>query len=142
VIFAGVNLGRGTPARQVEPSKVARYAHRNLGAGGIYLCIEHDPDAIAAREAGGVGVPHKIVSCYMHLATYAVATDEKVTAGQIIGIVGRTGVKVSPPHLHLEIRVNDRFTNPARYLTDMVIPPKATMTYRYVMKAKRARLRV
>ena len=32
---------------------------------------------------------------------------------------GRTGVKVSPPHLHFEIRVNERFTNPARYLTDL-----------------------
>jgi len=142
VIFAGANLGHSAPAAKIPPSKIARYAHRNLGVGGIYLCIEHDPEAIAAREAGGVGVPRKIVSCYMHLNSYSVDADEKVSAGQIIGVVGRTGVKVSPPHLHLEIRVNDRFTNPARYLTDMVIPPKATMTYRYVMKAKRARLRV
>ncbi|MCW3066721.1 MAG: Peptidase family, partial [Solirubrobacterales bacterium] len=60
-------------------------------------------------------------------------------AGQTIGFVGTTGVKVSPPHLHFEIRVDDRFTNPARYLTDMVIPPKATMTHRYVMKRMRLR---
>jgi murein DD-endopeptidase MepM/ murein hydrolase activator NlpD len=94
--------------------------------GGIYLCIEHRPE-------------HHIVSCYMHLSSYLVSQTEHVTAGETIGFVGRTGVKVSPPHLHLEVRVDNHFTNPLRTLGDFVIPPKATMTYRYVMKAKRAK---
>jgi murein DD-endopeptidase MepM/ murein hydrolase activator NlpD len=128
VIFAGANLGHGVRGAPIPPEKIARYTNRRLGVGGIYLCIQHDSE-------------RKVVSCYMHLQSYKVAVDQKITAGQLIGFVGRTGVKVSPPHLHFEIRVDDRFTNPARYLTDMVIPPKATMTYRYVMKAKRARLR-
>jgi hypothetical protein len=75
----------------------------------------------------------------MHLQTYRISDGDRVTAGETIGYVGRTGVKVSPPHLHLEIRVDDRCINPVRYLADLVIPPKATMTHRYVMK--RARLR-
>jgi murein DD-endopeptidase MepM/ murein hydrolase activator NlpD len=75
----------------------------------------------------------------MHLSTYRIAQGDQVRAGETIGFVGRTGVQFSPPHLHLEIRVDEKFTNPARYLSDLVIPPKATMTYRYVMK--RARLR-
>jgi murein DD-endopeptidase MepM/ murein hydrolase activator NlpD len=129
VMYAGANLGpnRGRPA-PIPPSRIARYLHRRLGSGGIYVCVRHDEE-------------RRVVSCYMHLSSYSVAVDDKVSAGEIIGIVGRTGVKVSPPHLHLEIRVNERFTNPMRYLTEMVIPPKATMTYRYVMKAKRNRLR-
>jgi len=55
--------------------------------------------------------------------------------------VGRTGVKVSPPHLHFEVRVDDRFTNPVRTLGDLVIPPQATMTQQYVLKARRAKRR-
>jgi murein DD-endopeptidase MepM/ murein hydrolase activator NlpD len=126
VIYAGANLGLGVRGDSIPPTKIARYTNRRLGAGGIYVCIQHDSE-------------HKVVSCYMHLQTYRIAAGDRVTAGETIGFVGRTGVKVSPPHLHFEIRVDDRFTNPARYLTDLVIPPKATMTHRYVMK--RARLR-
>jgi murein DD-endopeptidase MepM/ murein hydrolase activator NlpD len=127
VTYAGANLGKGVRGDSIPPSKIGRYTNRELGAGGIYVCIQHD------------GSDRKIVSCYMHLSTYRIAEGDHVAAGETIGFVGRTGVRLSPPHLHFEIRVDDRFTNPARYLTDLVIPPKATMTYRYVMK--RARLR-
>jgi hypothetical protein len=126
VIFAGANQGGKIRGASIPPSKIARYAHRRLGAGGIYVCIQHDSE-------------RKVVSCYMHLSSYRIAQGDAVKAGETIGLVGRTGVKVSPPHLHFEIRVDDRFTNPARYLTDMVIPPKATMTHRYVMKRMRLR---
>jgi hypothetical protein len=130
VIFAGVNLGRGRPRKgPIPPEKIARYATRNLGVGGIYLCIEHKPE------------PKRIVSCYMHLSSYVVSERQEVKAGETIGFVGRTGVKVSPPHLHLEVRVDDRFTNPVRTLGDFVIPPQATMTHQYVMKAMRAKRR-
>jgi murein DD-endopeptidase MepM/ murein hydrolase activator NlpD len=130
VIFAGVNLGRGrTRKGPIPPEKVARYATRNLGVGGIYLCIEHKPE------------PKRIVSCYMHLSSYVVSERQEVKAGETIGFVGRTGVKVSPPHLHLEVRVDDRFTNPVRTLGNFVIPPQATMTHQYVLKAARAKRR-
>jgi murein DD-endopeptidase MepM/ murein hydrolase activator NlpD len=127
VIYAGASLGKNRARPEsIPPEKIGRYTNRTLGVGGIYVCIQHDSD-------------RKVVSCYMHLQTYRISDGDRVTAGETIGFVGRTGVKVSPPHLHLEIRVDDRFTNPCRYLADLVIPPKATMTYRYVMK--RARLR-
>jgi murein DD-endopeptidase MepM/ murein hydrolase activator NlpD len=77
----------------------------------------------------------------MHLGGYNVAEREEVKAGQVIGELGRTGVKVSPPHLHLEVRVGERFTNPVRTLGDYVIPPKDTMTHQYNVRAQRARLR-
>jgi hypothetical protein len=76
----------------------------------------------------------------MHLASYVISEGDRVTAGETIGFVGTTGVKVSPPHLHFEVRVDERFTDPLRALGDMVIPPKATMTHIYMMRAKRARL--
>lgn len=127
VMFAGINFP-GSPRRLVPAAKSGRWAYRRLGPGGIYVCIAHDEE-------------RQIVSCYMHLASFSVAVDDQVKAGDQIGIVGRSGVKVSPPHLHFELRINERFTNPCKYLGDRVIPPKATMTYRYVMKAKRSRLR-
>ena len=133
VIFAGVNM-RGQPRRgEIPPSKIGRYRNRRLGAGGIYLCLRHDvPEG---------SPPRKVVSCYMHLSSYVVSEKEHVLAGQTIGYVGRTGVRVSPPHLHLEIRVDDYAKNPARYLTNLVIPPRATKTYHRVLANKRARMR-
>jgi murein DD-endopeptidase MepM/ murein hydrolase activator NlpD len=127
-IFAGANLV-GHPRRGgIPPEKIARYASRRLGVGGIYVCIDHDDSE------------RKIVTCYMHLSSYVISERDRVTAGQTIGFVGTTGVKVSPPHLHFEVRVDDAFTNPLRVLGDWAIPPKATMTHLYMLKAKRARL--
>jgi len=129
VIFAGANVPGQARKGPIPPDKIARYAHRRLGVGGIYMCIQHKPE------------PDKIVTCYMHLSSYVVAEKDEVKAGQTIGYVGRTGVKVSPPHLHFEVRVGDRFTNPVRTLGELVIPPSATMTHQYVLKARRAKLR-
>ncbi|MES1171870.1 MAG: M23 family metallopeptidase [Bacteroidota bacterium] len=126
VMFAGANLV-GAPRRSVTPDKIARYRWRRLGAGGIYVCIEHAPD-------------HHVVTCYMHLDTYSVTEGDTVTAGQYIGRVGRTGVHVSPPHLHFELRIDDRCVDPTRHLAELVIPPKATQTYKVVMKAQRLRI--
>jgi murein DD-endopeptidase MepM/ murein hydrolase activator NlpD len=129
VMFAGANLP-GHPRKDgIPPSKIGRYAKRRLGVGGIYLCIDHDDS------------DRKIVSCYMHLASYVVGKGDDVRGGQLIGYVGNTGVKVSPPHLHFEVRVDDRATNPLKTLGDLAIPPKATMTHMYMLKAKRAKYR-
>jgi murein DD-endopeptidase MepM/ murein hydrolase activator NlpD len=137
VIFAGANL-KGAPRREIPPSKIARYARRRFGAGGIYVCIRHDA---RAADANGGPTDKEVVSCYMHLNGYQVAKGDAVTAGELIGWVGRTGVSNSPTHLHLEIRVDDRIVNPARYLADLVIPPSDTLTHQYNVAAKRARLR-
>jgi len=126
VIFAGANLPGRPRKGPIPPEKIARYAHRRLGVGGIYVCLEHEADK-------------RVVSCYMHLSSYVIHDREHVSAGQTIAYVGRTGVKVSPPHLHLEVRVDDRFTNPTRTLGDLVIPPNATLTHQRVMKAMRAK---
>ena len=129
VIFAGINSPTRARMSGIPPEKIARYKHRRMGVGGIYVCIEHTPE------------PKRVVSCYMHLGGYNVAEREEVKAGQVIGELGRTGVKVSPPHLHLEVRIGDRHTNPIRTLGDLVIPPKDTMTHQYNVRAQRARLR-
>ncbi len=130
VIFAGINSPTKSRMSGIPPEKIARYRHRRMGVGGIYVCIEHTAE------------PKRVVSCYMHLDRYNVAEREQVLAGQVIGELGRTGVKVSPPHLHFEIRIGDRHTNPLRTLGALMIPPKATMTHQYVVRAKRAKARL
>jgi murein DD-endopeptidase MepM/ murein hydrolase activator NlpD len=129
VIFAGINSPNHSRMSGIPPEKIARYKHRRMGVGGIYVCIEHVPE------------PKRVVSCYMHLGGYTVAEHDHVLAGQVIGELGRTGVKVSPPHLHFEVRIGDRHTNPLRTLGDYAIPPKDTMTHQYNVRAQRARLR-
>jgi len=130
VIFTGINSPTKARMNGIPPEKIARYKHRRMGVGGIYVCIEHTPE------------PKRVVSCYMHLGTYNVSEREEVKAGQVIGELGRTGVKVSPPHLHFELRIGDRHTNPLKTLGDTMIPPKATMTHQYVVRAKRAKMRL
>ena len=127
VIFAGVNMPGAKRKGPIPPDQIRRYRNRRLGVGGIYLCIEHSTE------------PKRVVTCYMHLDSYVVAERDEVKAGQTIAYVGRTGVKVSPPHLHFEVRVDDRFMNPVRTLGNTVIPPQATMTHKYVLRAKRLR---
>jgi len=126
VIFAGANVP-GSPKKTVSPAQINRYRWRNLGPGGIYVCIAHAPE-------------RRVVSCYMHLDTFTITEGDAVKAGQEIGRVGRTGVQLSPPHLHFEIRVDDRVTDPARSLAALCIPPKATQTHRYAVQAQRTRM--
>lgn len=94
VFFAGVDLpGRGS-------ARSMRVSLRRMGHGGRFVCIEHAP-AAAEDEA-------YLRSCYMHLEKVFVQTGELVTRGQLIGTVGRTGMKRSAPHLHLEIKSDKR----------------------------------
>ncbi len=131
VIFAGVALVNNMKYGPIPPSQIARYASQANGRGGIYLCIRHDASEDATR----------LVTCYMHLERYFVACGEQVRAGQTIALVGRTGVKRSPPHLHFEVRVDNQFRDPWALFTDKMIPPVDTLTYRYAQRAQRARAR-
>jgi len=52
---------------------------------------------------------------YAHLQSFAVYVGQQVTKGQMIGRVGMTG-RTTGPHLHYEVRLNDRPMNPRTYL--------------------------
>lgn len=54
-------------------------------------------------------------SRYGHLATITVAVGATVKRGDRIGTVGATG-RATAPHLHYEVRVNDRLLNPLQFL--------------------------
>ena len=50
-----------------------------------------------------------------HLARFSVHTGQTVHKNDVIGYVGTTG-RTTAPHLHYEVRVNDRPVNPRNYL--------------------------
>lgn len=70
-------------------------------------------------DAGGYGNfievahPNDMTTIYGHLSRIDVATGDKVTPEQRIGLVGSTGYSTGP-HLHFEVRRNGDQVNPTR----------------------------
>jgi murein DD-endopeptidase MepM/ murein hydrolase activator NlpD len=57
------------------------------------------------------------VTVYGHLAKFAVKAGDMVKRGQVIGYVGSTGAS-SAPHLHYEVRYQDKSQNPINFIFD------------------------
>ncbi|MCP4674698.1 MAG: M23 family metallopeptidase [Deltaproteobacteria bacterium] len=108
VAFSGVDLPGGGKSRQLRPEEAAAIPNREMGAGGLYVAINHGE---------GLG------SIYMHLESLAMRQGADVKAGQIIGTVGRSGTVSSGPHLHLELRVGTDRIDPAKPFADVLINP-------------------
>jgi murein DD-endopeptidase MepM/ murein hydrolase activator NlpD len=58
--------------------------------------------------------PH-LVTMYAHLSEITVRVGEEVTRGDVVGLVGQTGI-VTGPHLHYEIRVDDDPVDPMGWI--------------------------
>jgi len=52
---------------------------------------------------------------YGHLSRALLKVGQKVKRGDVVGLVGTTG-RTTAPHLHYEVRLNDRPVNPRSYL--------------------------
>lgn len=110
VVYAGVDApGKG--ARKVTLDKSGAIRKNSMGPGGLFVQIQHKDN---------------LMSEYMHLLNYLVQNGQWVKAGQIIGHVGDTGIRISVPHLHLQMRDNGEIINPLVYLRAYLIGPQAT----------------
>ena len=54
------------------------------------------------------------ISKYAHMSKFEVRVGQKVKRGQIIGLVGNTGLSVAP-HCHYEVIYKNRKVNPVNY---------------------------
>ena len=99
-MHTGVDFGvpYGTPIRAAGSGTI-QIAGRN-GAYGITVKIQH-------------GKSYETLYAHMSKLAAGIRRGSKVNQGQIIGYVGSTG-RSTGPHLHYEVRVNDRPVNPTR----------------------------
>jgi murein DD-endopeptidase MepM/ murein hydrolase activator NlpD len=69
------------------------------------------------RYGNGVVVAHsdKVETLYAHMSKVRVHTGQKVSRGDILGFMGRTG-NATGVHLHYEVRLNGRPVNPQPYM--------------------------
>jgi len=95
-IHAGIDIGArtGTPVRAPARGTVA-FAGRQNGYGRTII-LEHG---------------HGVQSLYGHLSKFVVKRGQTVEQGATIGLTGNSGHS-SGPHLHYEVRVNERPVNP------------------------------
>ena len=98
---AGLDIAAswGAPIAAAAPGQVL-LATRAGGAYGIEIIIDH-----------GSGLR----TVYGHLSQLNVTGGERVSRGQLIGLVGSTGFSTGP-HLHFEVRQNGELRNPLGYL--------------------------
>jgi len=97
----GIDLATaaGTPIRAALDGTVL-YVRRSNGGYGLHLVLDH---------GGG------FLTMYAHCSSVSVTQGSRVSAGDVIAAVGRTG-RSTGNHLHFEIRNNGQTENPAAYL--------------------------
>lgn len=95
----------GTPIYSTGDGVVTR-AERNRQGYGIMVEIDH-----------GYGYTTK----YAHMSEFKVRKGQKVSRGEVIGLIGNTGTSTAP-HLHYEVIYNDRTVNPVYYFHNDLSP--------------------
>ena len=90
--------GTGTPIRAINSGKVI--LARDLYFEGNCVVIDH-----------GQG----LLSLYFHLSQFKIKEGDSITKGQLLALSGGTG-RVTGPHLHLAVRWQGSYVNPATLL--------------------------
>jgi murein DD-endopeptidase MepM/ murein hydrolase activator NlpD len=96
----GIDIGvsSGTPIHAADSGRVVLAGWN--GGYGNYTCIQHTAS---------------LSTCYAHQSSIQVSVGQNVSQGQVIGLVGCTGLCFGD-HLHFEVRINGAVTNPLNYL--------------------------
>jgi murein DD-endopeptidase MepM/ murein hydrolase activator NlpD len=99
-VHTGVDLPApiGTAVYATADGVIAKTS--NSGHRGNFILITHE---------------NKLSSSYSHLEKISVKEGEKVHQGQLIGLVGSSGLSTGP-HLHFEILKDGKAVDPVPYL--------------------------
>lgn len=102
LFHTGVDLRApvGTIVKAVNKGRVVLTAKRFSREGNMII-INH-----------GLG----IFSIYMHLSKFYVKEGAIVERGQMIGLSGKTGRGIREPHLHFNIRIQDTYVDPLKFI--------------------------
>jgi murein DD-endopeptidase MepM/ murein hydrolase activator NlpD len=93
-----ISADRGTPVYATADGTVTQAA--SSGAYGNLVVIDH-----------GNGLTTR----YGHLSRFDVNVGDRLAKGELLGFVGSTG-RSTGPHLHYEVRMDERAVNPRNYL--------------------------
>ena len=106
-----------------EPTEIISAFHQGIDIGavtGTPIYASMEGTVVAASYAGDYGNHIKVqngevLTVYAHCSKLNVGVGDYVAQGQEIGKVGSTG-KVTGPHLHFEIRRENRYIDPSMIL--------------------------
>jgi murein DD-endopeptidase MepM/ murein hydrolase activator NlpD len=91
------------------------------GERGDMVIAPANGTVIKAGFTGGYGnmveIDHGngLTSRYGHMSKIETEVGATITRGQLIGLIGSTG-RSTGPHLHYELRLNDKSINPRHFL--------------------------
>ncbi len=99
-IHTGIDIGAkyGTNILAAASGKVIVSTYNS--SYGNYVVVDH---------GGGMS------TLYAHMSKRSVGVGDNVSAGQVLGLVGSTGMSTGA-HLHFEVRINGKHTKPNPYL--------------------------
>jgi murein DD-endopeptidase MepM/ murein hydrolase activator NlpD len=109
-----------------HPVTGVRALHSGVDIGspvGTVIRATADGEVTAAGWDGGYGLRvvidhgYDIETLYGHCSKVEVKVGQRVQRGDVIARVGDTGVSTGP-HVHYEVRINGKPTDPAPYLPD------------------------
>lgn len=99
----GLDIGaaEGTPIwAAADGTVVLQQGEAESGGYGNFTCLEHSSG---------------IATCYAHQSAFNVSAGQRVSQGEVIGLVGNTGNSFGA-HLHFEVRVGGVAQDPLGYL--------------------------
>ena len=103
---SGIDIAAPEGARVIAPASGIVQATGHYFFNGNTVLIDH-----------GQG----LISMFCHLSKINVKRGEKVSQGQLIGLVGHTG-RATGPHLHWSISLNNARVNPLLFVAENVTP--------------------
>ncbi|MCT4614343.1 MAG: M23 family metallopeptidase [Marinifilaceae bacterium] len=118
--FGRISAGYGYRIHPIYKTKKMHHGMDFTGNLGTPVYATGDGVIESAKKHNGYGktivVNHgyNYKTYYAHLNGYNVKKGQKVKRGEVIGYLGNSGVSTGP-HLHYEVRLNNRPQNPVQY---------------------------